>query len=87
MICAGVATTVPLLLFSAGARRIPLVVLGMIQFLAPVLQFLFGWLILHEEMPLERWVGFGLVWLALVVLMTDGIIANRPPRRASLERV
>jgi chloramphenicol-sensitive protein RarD len=87
MLAAGVVTTVPLLLFAAGARRIPLVALGMTQFLAPVLQFLFGWLFLHEEMPLERWVGFGLVWVALVVLTIDMIVASRPPRRASLERV
>ena len=87
MVAAGVMTTVPLLLFAAGARRIPLVALGMTQFLAPVLQFLFGWLFLHEEMPLERWVGFGLVWVALVVLTVDMIAASRPPRRASLERV
>lgn len=87
MIGAGVATTTPLLLFAAGARRIPLVALGMTQFLAPALQFLFGWLVLGEAMPLERWIGFGLVWLALVVLMTDAIVHARPPRRSSLERV
>lgn len=87
MLCAGVATTVPLLLFAAGARRIPLVALGMTQFLAPVLQFLFGWLILREEMPLERWAGFALVWVALVVLMTDMVLAARPPKRETLERV
>jgi chloramphenicol-sensitive protein RarD len=87
MLFAGVATTVPLLLFAAGARRIPLVALGMTQFLAPVLQFFFGWLILHEPMPLERWIGFGLVWVALAVLTTDMIVSSRPPRRATLERV
>lgn len=87
MLLAGVATTVPLLLFAAGARRIPLVALGMTQFLAPVLQFLFGWLVLKEAMPPERWIGFGLVWVSLVVLMTDMIIASRPPRPAMLERV
>lgn len=87
MLCAGVATTVPLLLFAAGARRIPLVALGMTQFLAPVLQFLFGWLILREEMPLERWLGFALVWVALVVLTVDAVVASRPQRRESLERV
>ncbi len=87
MLLAGVATTVPLLLFAAGARRIPLVALGMTQFLAPVVQFLFGWLVLKEAMPPERWIGFGLVWVSLVVLMTDMIIASRPPRRATLERV
>ena len=87
LLLAGVATTVPLLLFASGARRIPLVALGMTQFLAPVLQFLVGWLVLKEAMPAERWIGFGLVWVALVVLMTDMILAARPPRRASLERV
>jgi len=87
MLLAGVATTVPLLLFAAGARRLPLVALGMTQFLAPILQFLIGWLVLREAMPLERWIGFGLVWLALVVLTTDMIVTARPPRRASLERV
>ncbi len=59
----------------------------MTQFLAPILQFCYGWLFLHEVMPPERWVGFGLVWLALVVLMTDLFLTSRPPRRASLERV
>jgi chloramphenicol-sensitive protein RarD len=87
MLAAGVVTTVPLLLFAAGARRIPLVALGMAQFLTPVLQFLVGWLVLHEAMPVERWIGFVLVWAALVVLMADMIAASRPPRRASLERV
>lgn len=87
LLLAGVATTVPLLLFASGARRIPLVALGMTQFLAPVLQFLLGWLVLNEAMPPERWIGFALVWVALVVLMADMIIAARPPRRAMLERV
>lgn len=87
MLAAGVVTTIPLLLFAAGARRIPLVALGMAQFITPVLQFLVGWLVLHEAMPVERWIGFALVWIALVVLMTDMIAASRPPRRASLERV
>ena len=87
MLSAGVVTTIPLLLFAAGARRIPLVALGMAQFITPVLQFLVGWLVLHEAMPLERWIGFALVWIALVVLTTDMIAASRPPRRASLERV
>lgn len=87
LLLAGVATTVPLLLFAAGARRLTLVALGMAQFLAPVLQFLVGWLLLHEQMPAERWIGFGLVWLALIVLMTDMILGAKPLRRASLERV
>lgn len=87
MLAAGVVTTVPLLLFAAGARRIPLVGLGLAQFLTPVLQFLVGWLVLNEAMPTERWIGFGLVWLALVVLTADLIAASRPPRRAVAESI
>lgn len=87
MLAAGIVTTVPLLLFAAGARRIPLVALGMTQFLTPVLQFVVGLLVFHEAMPTERWIGFALVWVALVVLMADMIIAGRPPRRGSLDRV
>jgi chloramphenicol-sensitive protein RarD len=87
MLFAGVVTTVPLLLFSAGARRLPLVAIGLAQFLAPALQFLFGVFVLREPMPPERWIGFGLVWVALIALTVDILVARRPPRRASLERV
>lgn len=87
MLAAGVVTTVPLLLFAAGARRIPLVGLGMAQFLTPVLQFLVGWLVLNEAMPAERWIGFGLVWLALIVLTADMIAASRPPRRVVVDPI
>jgi chloramphenicol-sensitive protein RarD len=59
--------------------------MGLVQFLAPVLQFLVGVFILHEPMPPERWVGFGLVWVALVILTVDMIASGRSPGRASLE--
>lgn len=80
---AGVITAVPLLLFAAGARRAPLVVIGLLQFVAPIMQFLTGWWMLGEPMPLERWIGFGLVWVALIVLMVDSIASARGSRRAS----
>lgn len=80
---AGVITAVPLLLFAAGARRAPLVVIGLLQFVAPIMQFLTGWWMLDEPMPLERWIGFGLVWIALIVLMVDSIASARGSRRAS----
>lgn len=80
---AGVVTAVPLLLFAAGARRAPLTVIGLLQFAAPILQFFTGWWLLHEPMPLERWVGFGLVWLALVVLSVDSLRHARRSRAAS----
>ncbi len=74
---AGVVTAVPLLLFAGAARRIPLSMVGMIQYLAPVLQFAIGVWVNHEVMPLPRWIGFGLVWVALVVLTADGLRAAR----------
>jgi chloramphenicol-sensitive protein RarD len=78
---AGAITATPLLLFAAAARRLPLVYIGLTQYLAPVLQFIFGVAILREEMPIERWVGFALVWVALIVLTVDMIAAGRAQRR------
>lgn len=77
---AGVITAIPLLLFAAGARRVPLTVIGLLQFIAPVLQFIIGAWILGEPMPLERWIGFGLVWIALIVLSIDSVIFARRDR-------
>ncbi|HCS59856.1 MAG TPA: EamA family transporter RarD [Microbacterium sp.] len=81
MLFAGVATAVPLLLFAAGARRINLTVIGMIQFMTPIMQFLTGVFILHEPMPPERWVGFIIVWIAVAVFMIDLVLAARRHRR------
>ena len=61
----GVVTAVPLLLFGAGARRVPLSTMGLLQYIAPVFQFLRGILYFDEAMPPGRWAGFGMVWLAL----------------------
>jgi len=78
----GVITAVPLLLFAAGARRVSLTTIGLLQFAAPILQFLIGWLVLQEPMPLERWIGFGLVWVALIVLTVDSVLHARRVRAA-----
>jgi chloramphenicol-sensitive protein RarD len=78
---AGIVTAVPLLLFAASARRLPLTVLGLIQYLTPVLQFAVGVWIRHEPLPPAEFVGFGLVWAALVVLTVDGIRAQRARTR------
>ena len=78
---AGVATAVPLLLFAAGTRRINLTVIGMIQFITPVMQFLIGVAVLHEPMPPERWAGFIIVWIAIGVFVVDLLIAARRGRR------
>ncbi len=79
LLLAGVATATPLLFFAAGARRAPLTVLGLLQFVAPILQFVTGAWIMQEPMPLERWIGFGLVWLALTVLTIDSLRHARRP--------
>lgn len=80
---AGVATATPLLFFAAGARRVPLTVIGLLQFIAPIMQFITGAWILGEPMPLERWIGFGLVWLALSVLTIDQLLYSRRQRGVS----
>lgn len=78
---AGVITAVPLMLFNSSATRVPLTVLGMVQYLAPVLQFLIGLLVQHEAMSASRWAGFLLVWAALVILSADAVRATRRGRR------
>ncbi|GAB3600258.1 EamA family transporter RarD [Microbacterium tumbae] len=80
----GIATAVPLLLFAAGTRRINLTVIGMIQFVTPIMQFLTGVLVLHEPMPAERWIGFILVWIAVSVFVADLLLAARRRRRTNV---
>lgn len=74
---AGVVTAVPLLMFAAASSRIPLSMMGLIQYLTPVIQFSLGVWVNHEVMPAPRWIGFGLVWVALVVLTVDSLRAAR----------
>ena len=81
---AGAVTAIPLLLFAAASRRLPLIYMGFIQYFAPFIQFLVGVVVLREPMPLERWIGFGLVWVALVVLTFDLVRGARTARRAAL---
>ncbi|WP_291409888.1 EamA family transporter RarD [Actinophytocola sp.] len=76
----GIVSTLPLLAFGGAAVRIPLSMIGLLQYLAPVLQFAFGVLVFHERMPPERWLGFAIVWLGLAVLTADGMRSARTPR-------
>ena len=85
LLLAGGITAIPLLLFAAAARRLPLAYLGLTQYLAPVIQFLIGVFIFREDMPFARWLGFALVWIALVVLTIDMFRSNRAARRAAPE--
>jgi chloramphenicol-sensitive protein RarD len=74
---AGVITAVPLLMFAGAAARVPLSTMGLLQYITPILQFLIGVLVVHEVMPTTRWVGFSLVWAALVLFSVDSLRAAR----------
>jgi chloramphenicol-sensitive protein RarD len=79
----GVITAVPLLCFAAAANRIPLTMLGILQYLAPGLQFLCGVVVYGEAMPPSRWIGFALVWAGLAVFTVASMVNyHRSPRRA-----
>ena len=77
MVLSGVATAVPLLLFAAAANRVSMVGIGILQYVAPILQLAVGLLIYHEPMPPARLAGFGLVWVALIIFTIDGIRGSR----------
>ncbi len=74
---AGPVTAVPLLWFGVAARRLPYSTIGLLQYVTPVLQLLCGVVVLHESMPAERWIGFGIVWIGLAALVTDGVTTQR----------
>ena len=69
----GVLTAIPLLLFGAAAKRVPLSYIGFMQYLTPTLQFLLGLFVFQEPMPAARWLGFALVWVALSILSFDAL--------------
>jgi chloramphenicol-sensitive protein RarD len=73
LVLAGVVTAIPLLLFAGAANRIPLSAIGLLQYLAPILQLACGVLVYSEPMPAARLTGFALVWLALAVFTWDGV--------------
>lgn len=80
LVLSGVVTAAPLLLFAAAARRVPLVTIGLLQFVTPVMQLICGVVLLGEHMSTQRWVGFGIVWVALVMLTVDSLIGVRQRR-------
>jgi len=79
LVALGVVTAVPLVLFGTAARRIPLTLLGLLQYLTPTIQLLCGVVVLDEDMPPERLAGFVLVWIALVILGADAVRESRRP--------
>lgn len=80
LVGAGLMTTIPLLMFAAAAQRIPLSVVGLFQYIAPTLQFLLGVLVYKEPFTSAQFVGFALVWLALIIFGVEGFIAYRAQR-------
>ncbi len=79
----GLVTAIPLLCFGGAAIRVPLTTIGLLQYLAPIMQFLLGVLYFREDMPESRVAGFALVWLALVILSVDGVQNHRRSLRRS----
>jgi chloramphenicol-sensitive protein RarD len=77
LIGAGAITAVPLIMFAAGVRLIPLTTLGILQFISPTIQFLLGVLVYHEPFNLQRLLGFTLVWIALAVFTAENLITRR----------
>ncbi|MGO2112267.1 MAG: EamA family transporter RarD [Pseudoclavibacter sp.] len=77
LLLAGVVTSLPLLAFAAAAKRLTLVEVGMMQFIAPITQFLIGVFVFDEAMPPERWAGFAIVWVALACFVADLVVVGR----------
>jgi chloramphenicol-sensitive protein RarD len=77
VLASGLVTAVPLMLFAAAAQSVPFTVLGPLNLLVPVINFALGWVLYSEPMPAIRLVGFSFVWLALVVVMADGVWSAR----------
>ena len=73
----GVVTAVPLMLFAAAAQSIPFTLLGPLNLLVPVINFGLGWLLYDEAVPVDRFVGFAFVWVALAVVMWDRVSSHR----------
>ena len=81
----GIVTVVPLLLFATAVRRIPLSVVGILQYIAPTIQFLLGVYAFHEPFTRTQLTGFGLVWLGLVVFTLDSVRARPTPSLAVVD--
>ena len=77
LISAGAITAIPLLLFNGSTTRLPLTMLGLLQYITPTIQFSIGVWVRHEYMPTERWIGFLIIWVALSLLAADLIKSNR----------
>ena len=76
LLMAGPVTAVPLLFFAAGARRIPLSLLGLLQYTGPTLQLLLGVWLWHEPFPVQKQAGYALIWISLALYAAEGLWMN-----------
>ncbi|ORA07041.1 EamA family transporter RarD [Mycolicibacterium bacteremicum] len=83
LVLAGVLTALPLLLFAAAAQRLPMVTMGLLFYLTPVMQLTWGIVVGGEPMPPARWLGFALIWVALAVFTVDSVVRTRRRRAAT----
>jgi len=81
LIGAGLVTTVPLLMFASAAKQIPLSIVGLLQYIAPTIQFLIGVFVYKESFDFSHFIGFAIVWLALIIFAVESYVANRTPLR------
>lgn len=79
LIGAGIVTTIPLLMFASAARQVPLTVIGLLQYIAPTLQFLIGVFLYKEPFDRSHLIGFGIVWVALVIFWVENYLSRRVP--------
>ncbi|HSB85104.1 MAG TPA: EamA family transporter RarD [Ilumatobacteraceae bacterium] len=77
VMCSGLATIVPLTLFAFAAQRVPLTVIGPLNYIVPTINFCLGWLVFHEELPPSRVIGFTIVWVGLVIATVDAARRSR----------
>lgn len=87
LMATGIITAIPLLLFGGAATRLRLSSMGLLQYITPIMQFTLGLVVFHEVMTGPRWVGFFLVWVALVIFTMDALAGRRRTLRRSAEQV
>ena len=80
----GVVTVVPLMLFAAATKALPLSIIGMVQYLGPTIQFILALTVLHEQMSADKVLGLGLIWIALIIFTVDAVRASRSYRASAL---
>ncbi|CCW19748.1 Protein rarD [Sphingobium indicum BiD32] len=84
LVISGALTTVPLVLFAMAAQRLPMATLGILQYLAPMLQFFCGVVLFGETLSHGQMISFGLIWIALILFATDGVRMARRNRAATV---